>query len=70
MALMALAKLEKQKPEDLGMVENKVYCPIAHTAKAFYLPKPDDWPAIVARFLPGDDTDEGGAEEARSDPQD
>lgn len=69
MALMALAKLEEQKPEDFGMKENDVRCPVAHTVKAFYLPKPDDWPAILARFLPGDDTDEGGAEEAKSDPQ-
>ena len=69
MALMALAKLEEQKPEDFGMKENAARCPVAHTVKAFYLPKPDDWPAILARFLPGDDTDEGGAEEAKSDPQ-
>jgi hypothetical protein len=70
LALMALAKLKDQTPEDYGMVENRVYCPVAHTAKAFYLPKPGDWPDILARFLPGDDINEEGAVETRSDSQD
>jgi hypothetical protein len=69
LALMALAKLNEQKPEDFGMKENEVYCPIARTGKAFYLPNPGDWPDILARFLPGEETEEGGAEEASSDPQ-
>ena len=67
LALMALAKLNEEEPEKYGMVENKVYCPVAHTAKAFYLPKAGDWPDILVRFLPDRNPDARDAKEAKSD---
>ena len=69
LALTALAKFNDQEPEKLGMVENKVYCPVAHTAKAFYLPDAAMWPKIISRFSP-DAASTGETEEARPSPED